>query len=81
MNNRLFISDPITCNARSELYITDVSMQTQTCNHFAARSQTFLSVFMPTHNTYFCFIVAVKVAQDVKDVLADFVRHGNLSYA
>jgi hypothetical protein len=32
---------------------------------------------MPTHNT--CFIFAVKVAQDVEDVLADFVRHGNLS--
>ena len=43
------------------------------------RSQTFLSIFMPTHNT--CFIFAVKVAQDVEDVLADFVRHGNLSDA
>jgi hypothetical protein len=45
------------------------------------RSQTFLSVFMPTHNTYFCFIFAAIVAQDVEDILADFVRHGDLSYA
>ena len=73
------MSDRITCNARSELYITDVSMQTQII--LRQRSQTFLSVFMPTHNTYFCFIFAVIVAQDVEDVLADFVRHGNLSYA
>jgi hypothetical protein len=51
MNNILFMSDRITCNARSELYITDVSMQTQII--LRQRSQTFLSVFMPTHNTYF----------------------------
>ena len=58
MSNRLFISHPITCNARSELYITDVSMQTQTCNHFAA---TFINFPVRFHaNTqhillfYFC---------------------------
>ena len=71
MNKRFFISDPITCNARSELYITDVSMQTQ----------NFLFRFHANTQHILCFIFTVKVAQDVEDVLEDFVRHVNLSYA
>jgi hypothetical protein len=82
MNNRCFISDSVTCNARSELYITDVSMQTQNMQSFFCNIHTLSCPFSCQHTTHtFCFIFAVKVARDVKDVLEDCVRHGNVSYA
>jgi hypothetical protein len=45
MNNIFFMSDRITCNARSELYITDVSMETQNVQSFAATFTNFLVRF------------------------------------